>query len=91
MSAPTLPPTTAKFGDETVTYENVRVAITPEAPDHYRVEVRKPNDETVFHAVESVVINTAEVALGGPIWFIEVGVDVGVPIDDHGDTVWVWA
>lgn len=91
MSSPTPPPSTTTVGNETVTYQDVRVAVTPEAPRHYQVKVRKLNDEIVFHAVESVVINTAEVVLDGPIWFVEVGLDVGVPLAGHGDTAWIWA
>lgn len=91
MSPPPLPASTASVANETVTYQNVRVAVTPEAPRHYEVKVRKRNDDVVFHDVESVVINTAEVVLDSPIWFVEVGLDVGVPLDDHGDTAWIWA
>lgn len=91
MSAPTLPPPTTGLGDETVTYKTVRAVITPEAPRHFTVTVSISDDETVVHAVEHVVINTAEVVLDSSIWFIDVDLDVGVPIDEHGDTAWVWA
>jgi phage baseplate assembly protein gpV len=85
-SAPTNP-----FDRANTTYTDARVVITPEAPRHYEVEVRKSDDEIARHAVERVVVNTAEVALDGPIWFIDVKVDVGVPVDDTGDTAWIWA
>lgn len=83
-------PTEQSGGDGAVTYRNVRVVITPEAPRHCRVQVREPDGEHAVHAVEHVVVNTTEVLLDGPIWFVDVKLDVGVPLDEHGDTAWVW-
>lgn len=90
MSSPTTKPPTTQLGDETVTYEDVRVVITPEAPYHYQVEVSRPDGERFEHAVERVIVNTAEVSLDDTIWFADATLDVGVPIDGPGDTVWVW-
>ncbi|MFB6079512.1 MAG: hypothetical protein ABEJ81_00695 [Haloferacaceae archaeon] len=90
MSRPTPHPPPTQFGDETVTYEGVRVVITPEAPHHYRVEVSEADGERRVHAVERVIINTAAVSLDDPVWFADVQLDVGVPIDGPGDTAWVW-
>lgn len=74
----------------TETYRDVRVVIAPEAPYHYRVEVSGPDGEPAVHAVERVVINTTKVLLDSPICFVGVKLDVGVPLDTHGDTAWVW-
>ena len=74
-----------------VTYEDVRIVIEPEAPRHYEVKVSEREGDISTHAVERVVVNTAEVALDDPIWFVDVKVDVGVAVDEPGDTVWVWA
>lgn len=87
-SPPALPSNQLERGS--VTYENVQAVITPEAPYHYRVQVNDPDGDTTVHAVEYVVINTARVTLDDPIWFVDVKLDVGIPVDDHGDTVWVW-
>jgi hypothetical protein len=82
--------TPARFADGTVSYEDVQTVIAPEAPDHYAVTVREEDGTTHTHAVERVVINTAEVALADPVWFVDVKVDVGVPADGHGEVVWAW-
>lgn len=91
MSERTSGPPKQLLKEGTTTYENARVIITPEGPRHYRVVVSKHDDEHVRHAVERVIVNTAEVSLESPIWFVDVKVDVGVPLDEPGDTVWVWA
>lgn len=88
MTGPALPTEQREGG--IVTYQEVRVVITPEAPNHCRVEVRDSDGETAVHAVEHVVVNTTEVRIDEPIWFVDVKLDVGVPLDDHGETVWVW-
>lgn len=75
----------------TVCFENVRVVITPEAYDHYEVVVSHPTDGQSRYAVERVRINSASVILTDPIWFIGVDLDIGVPVGEPGDTVWVWA
>ncbi|MFB6096481.1 MAG: hypothetical protein ABEJ74_03745 [Haloferacaceae archaeon] len=90
MSPPILPSTTPELGDETVTYESVRVVIVPESPRHFTVKV-STDDEPAVHAVEHVVVNTAEVVLDSSIWFIDVDLDVGIPLAGHGETAWVWA
>lgn len=90
MSRSTPKPQTDPLGTETETYEEIRIVITPEAPHHYRVEMSHPNGDQCEHAVERVIINTAEVHLEDPIWFTDVTLDVGIPIDRPGDTAWVW-
>jgi hypothetical protein len=87
----TTPITPARCADGTVSYEAVQTVITPDAPDHYTVTVREKSGATHTHAVERVVINTAELTLDDPIWFVDVKVDVGVPATGHGELVWVWA
>lgn len=86
--APALPTNQLEGG--TVTYENARVVITPEAPYHYQVKVSEPDGEITVHDVEYVVINTTKILIEDPIWFIDVELDVGIPLDDHGETVWIW-
>jgi hypothetical protein len=73
-----------------VTYERARVVITPEAPRHYRVVVSRGNDHREVHAVERVIINTAQAHLDSSIWFVDAKVDVGVSVEESGETVWVW-
>ena len=72
------------------TYTGVQVVITPEAPNHYSIEIRDEGGDRQTHAVECVVINAAAVVLEDPIWFVDAKVDVGVPADGHGEIVWVW-
>jgi hypothetical protein len=88
-STPALP--SDQLAGGSVTYDDARVVITPEAPHHYEVIVSDADGETSVHAVERVVINSARVALDSSIWFIDVKLDVGVPLGEHGDTVWVWS
>lgn len=90
MTNPTSKPSTNRLEGGMVTYEDVRVIITPEAPRHYRVAVSEPAGEQVDHAVEDVVINGTAVVLDDSIWFDDVQLDVGVPVGEPGDTVWVW-
>jgi len=73
-----------------VTYESARVVITPEAPRHYEVVVSRGDDHQRVHAVERVIVNTAQVQLDSSIWFIDAKVDVGVSVEESGETVWVW-
>ncbi|EJN57953.1 hypothetical protein [Halogranum rubrum] len=74
----------------TQTYDNVRVDIIPQADDHYDVVVTHPDGERSRHAVERVVINSASVLFDSHIWFVDANLDVGVPIGEPGDTLWVW-
>ncbi|WP_255195515.1 hypothetical protein [Halorarius litoreus] len=74
---------------ETVSYADVRAVILPEGPDHYEVDLADETT-TAHHAVERVVLNNTVVRFDDPLWFIDVNVDVGLPLYDHGDTVWVW-
>ena len=74
----------------TVTYDGVRVVITPEGPFHYEVAVRDADGDRTDHAVEYVAINATLVRLDDPIWFIDADLDVGVPVGDAGETAWVW-
>lgn len=90
MTDQTPAPQTNQLEDGTVNYEDVRVVITPEAPYHYQVKVSESDGEITAHAVERVRVNAANVLLDDPIWFMDVDVDVGVPVDEPGDTVWVW-
>lgn len=90
MTDPTSKPRANQLTEETVTYEDARVSILPEAPYHYHVEVNDPDGDNVFHAVEYVVINGADVSLDDPIVFSGVKLEVGIPIGDPGDTAWVW-
>lgn len=90
MSGTTSARPTNQLEKGTATYENVRVVITPEGPRHFEVQISDSADERTRHAVERVVVNTAEVLLDGPIWFIDAELDVGVPICGAGDTAWVW-
>lgn len=90
MSDPTPALPTNQLERAATTYEDARVVITPEAPRHYDLNVSASDGEITEHAVERVLVNTTEVRLGGPIWFVDVKLDVGIPVDDHGDTVWVW-
>lgn len=73
-----------------VTYESARVVITPEAPRHYEVVVSQRQNDRRVHAVERVIINTAETHLESAIWFVDAKVDVGVSVEESGETVWVW-
>lgn len=77
--------------NDTVTYEGVRAVITREGPRHYRVTVSEPEGDTTRHAVECVAINATDVRFEDSIWFADVNLDVGVPVDGHGDTAWVWS
>jgi hypothetical protein len=90
MTDQTPAPQTNHLEDGTVNYEDVRVVITPEAPRHYRVKVSDLDGEVSVHAVERVRINATNVRLEDPLWFMGVEIDVGVPVDEPGDTVWVW-
>ena len=75
---------------ETVTYEDVRVVVTPEGPYHYAVTVSEADGTRTEHAVEYVVVNATTISFEDPIWFIDADVDVGVPIEAAGDTAWIW-
>lgn len=79
-----------RFGEEGVSYSGVRIVVKPVAPRHYDVTVSVGGGDLKRHAVEHVVVNTSEVVLDDDIWFADATVDVGVPIDGHGDTVWIW-
>jgi hypothetical protein len=81
---------TSKFDRANVTYRDVRVVITPEGPRHYDVAVSERPGETTHHAVERVVVNTAAMTFDTPVWFIDVELDVGVPVDVPDETAWVW-
>jgi hypothetical protein len=72
------------------TYTDVQTVIRPEAPGHYSVEVRSKDGDTRVHAVERVVVNTAEISLADPIWFVGAKLDIGVPADGHGEVLWAW-
>lgn len=74
----------------TVTYEDVRVVIRPEAPYHYHVEVSLEDGQRVSHEVEFVAVNATNISLESPIWFIHADLDVGVPLMHPGETAWVW-
>lgn len=74
----------------TVTYEDVRVVITPEGPYHYSVVINDDDGDKTEHAVEYVAINATTVYLEDPIWFIDANVDVGVPVQRAGETAWIW-
>jgi hypothetical protein len=87
---PPTPTTPSRFADGVTSYEGVQTVITPEAPDHYSVTIRESDGTTCTHAVERVVVNTAEIHLGDPIWFVGANVDVGLPAAGHGERVWVW-
>jgi hypothetical protein len=71
-------------------YLDVQTVIRPEAPGHYSIEVRETDGTTHTHAVERVVVNTAEVHLADPVWFVGAKLDIGVPVDGHGEVVWAW-
>jgi hypothetical protein len=88
LSTPPLPPD--MLCSETTTYESVRVVIVPEGPYHYLVDVQSDAVDATQYAVERVIVNNAELHFEDPIWFVECEVDVGLPVGDHGDTVWVW-
>lgn len=90
MANATPAPTPNSIAAETDTYENVQVVITSEGPFHYAVRVRPDDGEQTDHAVEYVVINGTTIQFEDPIWFVDVGLDVGVPIGRAGDTAWVW-
>jgi hypothetical protein len=90
MSLPTSSPPPDTRCSETTTYEDVRVVIFPSGPFHYDVDVNDGAGVDCTHAVERVVVNNAEIRLEDPIWFVDSEVDVGLPVDGHGDTVWVW-
>ncbi len=85
---PTSQPT--KLDRGTVTYDDVRVVITPEGPFHYDVTVSDADGTRTDHAVEFVAINATLVRLEDAIWFIDADLDVGVPVGDAGETAWVW-
>lgn len=90
MSDPMSTPQTNTLGKGTVTYEDVRIVITPEGPFHYEVTVSPADGDHADHAVERVSINSTPVHLDDPIWFIGADVDVGVPVGQAGETAWVW-
>lgn len=90
MSDPVSAIPTKEVEGGTVTYEDARVVITPEAPYHYQVKVSDPDGDVTVHEVEYVVVNTTEIRVDDPIWFIDVELDIGIPLDGHGETVWVW-
>lgn len=90
MSDLTPAPPTNPLARETVTYEDVRIVITPKAPYHYEVAVSETDGDRTDHAVEYVAINATNVLLESPIWFVDADLDVGVPIERAGDTAWVW-
>lgn len=87
MSPTSQPPILAQG---TVTYDDVRVVITPEGPFHYEVEVCDADGDRTDHAVEYVAINATLVRLEDAIWFIDADLDVGVPVGGAGETAWVW-
>jgi hypothetical protein len=72
------------------TYTDVQTVIRPDAPGHYSVEIRDDDGTTHVHAVERVVVNTAEVHLVDPVWFVGAKLDIGVPASGHGEIVWAW-
>ncbi|MFB6124379.1 MAG: hypothetical protein ABEJ59_00275 [Halanaeroarchaeum sp.] len=74
----------------TVGYERVQVVVAPEGPYHFAVLVRDETGVRAEHAVEYVAINGTTVDVGGPIWFVDTNLDVGVPVDEAGETAWVW-
>ena len=78
------------LAEGTVTYEDVRIVITPEGPFHYEVAVNDASGDRTHHAVEQVAINATTVLLERPIWFIDADLDVGVPIEGVGETAWIW-
>jgi hypothetical protein len=88
-NSPPQPPSSATTNGAT-TYTDVQTVITPEAVDHYAVEVRRDDGATRTHAVERVVVNAAEIRLDDPIMFVDAKVDVGVPANGRGEVVWVW-
>jgi hypothetical protein len=90
MTSPPTTHATGRLDRGNVTYRNARVVITPSGPHHYDVDVSVRPGETTRHAVERVVVNTAEMTFETPVWFIDVELDVGVPVDGPGDTLWVW-
>ncbi|MFB6105980.1 MAG: hypothetical protein ABEJ70_03310 [Halobacteriaceae archaeon] len=90
MFEPTTPRTDDSLDAGTVTYEHVRVVVVPEGPRHYSVEVADGGDRSGSHAVERVLVNSAEVVFEETLWFADVQVDVGVPIGVPGDTAWIW-
>lgn len=90
MSLSSPPPPPDMLCSETVTYECVRVVVMPAGPHHYDVDVNDGAGVAVHHAVERVIVNNAELQLDDPIWFVDSEVDVGLPVDGHGDTVWIW-
>jgi len=85
---PTPRPNTLERG--TVTYEDVRVVISPEGPRHYEVTVSPADGDRIEHAVERLAINSTTVYPDDSIWFIGADLDVGVPIERTGETAWVW-
>ncbi|MFW5938707.1 MAG: hypothetical protein ACOCSN_07175 [Halanaeroarchaeum sp.] len=89
-NAATPTPSSNSLAAETDSYENVQVVITYEGPYHYAVRVRTGDGDRRTHAVEYVVVNGTTVRFDRPIWFVDAGLDVGVPIDQAGDTAWVW-
>jgi hypothetical protein len=90
MSDTTSAATNNQLQGGTKTYENSRVVIRPQTLDHYEVVVTEPDGGPYRHAVERVVVNSATVLLDSPIWFVDATIDVGVPMGEPGDTVWVW-
>jgi hypothetical protein len=83
-------PTADPLAAGTDTYENVRVFIAPEGPYHYDVQLRLPDGSHAEHAVEFVALNTTQVEFEEPLWFVDVTLDVGVPIGQVGETAWIW-
>ena len=83
-------PPSSEMTHGVTTYTNVQTVISPEAPGHYAVEVREADATRRTHAVERVVVNAAEIGLEDPIWFVGAKVDIGVPVDGHGEVVGVW-
>lgn len=90
MANVTPAPSTEPLGRETVSYTDVRVVITPEGPYHYEVSVGERDGTCTEHAVEYVAVNATTIHFEEPIWFADANLDVGVPIGQAGDTVWVW-
>lgn len=74
-----------------VTYEAARVVITPEGPFHYAVTVSQQFGERTDHAVEHIAINATTIHVEDTLWFHEADIDIGIPLDDTGETAWIWA
>lgn len=67
MSGMTPDSQTNKLNKGTVTYDNVRVVISPEGPFHYKVTVSSADGDRINHAVEHVTINSTTVQFDEPI------------------------